>query len=568
MESTIVSRTLRSLVLAAAILAAGLPASAQEEAQSIFSGALDVQAVNVEVVVTDRRGRRVDGLTAADFRLLVDGQEVPAEYFAEIRDGRAQVAAAPPEGVVVVEDGAAAAALPAPPELERAEELGNSYLIFIDESAFLPLFHLRDEALRGIARDLSTMRPQDRVAVVAYNGRIQVLSPWTHGGPAVQELFAQMIRNNGPLAAARLNVGGLEASSGLQLSTYSNSIDRAFESSSSLLGSLEVSIQLRAVGNAVSAASASMRAFSAVPGRKILMLLSGGWLTDFRPFKAEEGWEGLLSAVRLDGGGGEKLLEPLLDTANLLGFTIYPVHLHHGPDVLPDASQGGNGRFWSQQVLTFDLMKHSMEQSSLVKLAQDTGGRLLLLGRNRHLSKVLADTSSYYWLGFTHAGDNRRRTLKVEVRRPGLKVRSRNSFVPLSRPVRITMEMESALLTGEMGGMGPLGVSVGELRKIGGNRAELPVTLRIPADQIDLVEQSGRHVGQLELRIGALDHRGDRSDVPMLPIVLSQPEAPRPGSVIRYDTTLQLRNAPQHLQFVIYDLLSGKSFGERVRVEP
>ena len=49
---------------------------------------IDVRVVNVEAVVTAASGQRVPGLSAADFRLLVDGREVPVEYFAEIADGK------------------------------------------------------------------------------------------------------------------------------------------------------------------------------------------------------------------------------------------------------------------------------------------------------------------------------------------------------------------------------------------------------------------------------------------------------------------------------------------------
>ena len=55
---------------------------------------IDVRVVNVEAVVTDRRGHPVRGLAAADFQLLVDGREVPIDYFTEIRDGQAAAAAA------------------------------------------------------------------------------------------------------------------------------------------------------------------------------------------------------------------------------------------------------------------------------------------------------------------------------------------------------------------------------------------------------------------------------------------------------------------------------------------
>jgi hypothetical protein len=45
--------------------------------------------VNLEVVVTDRDGLPVTGLTAGDFRLLVDGGETPIRYFTEVRGGDA-----------------------------------------------------------------------------------------------------------------------------------------------------------------------------------------------------------------------------------------------------------------------------------------------------------------------------------------------------------------------------------------------------------------------------------------------------------------------------------------------
>ncbi len=49
-------------------------------------------------------------------------------------------------------------------------------------------------------------------------------------------------------------------------------------------------------------------------------------------------------------------------------------------------------------------------------MAKETGGQLLLPGRNKNLSRIEEDTRSYYWLGFTHSGaDDRRRDLKVEV---------------------------------------------------------------------------------------------------------------------------------------------------------
>ena len=54
----------------------------------LFGESIDVRVVNVEAVVTDRDGNRVTGLKPGDFRLRVDGKEVPVEYFSEVHDGQ------------------------------------------------------------------------------------------------------------------------------------------------------------------------------------------------------------------------------------------------------------------------------------------------------------------------------------------------------------------------------------------------------------------------------------------------------------------------------------------------
>ena len=53
------------------------------------------------VVVTDRKGHRVQGLKAADFRLRVDGRQVHLDYFTEVQEGQAATPAA--EATVTLE---------------------------------------------------------------------------------------------------------------------------------------------------------------------------------------------------------------------------------------------------------------------------------------------------------------------------------------------------------------------------------------------------------------------------------------------------------------------------------
>src|SRR6185295_7496294 len=80
-------RSLLRLALAACVLSS-LTLAARAEQPPTFGEAVDVRVVNVEVVVTDRDGNRVPNLLPADFRLRMDGEEVPIEYFSEIQEGR------------------------------------------------------------------------------------------------------------------------------------------------------------------------------------------------------------------------------------------------------------------------------------------------------------------------------------------------------------------------------------------------------------------------------------------------------------------------------------------------
>src|SRR5687768_4772452 len=156
---------MKSLRLFAVLLAA-LPLAAQqppapEEPASIFGETIDVRVVNVEVVVTDRQGNRVTGLGPGDFRLRVDGKDMPIEYFTEVRGGQAIAASEAGSG-----QSAAVQGLPA---LAPGSAVGTSYLVFIDD--YFAVGARRNEVLRELMEDLGRLGPEDRMAIVAFDGK-------------------------------------------------------------------------------------------------------------------------------------------------------------------------------------------------------------------------------------------------------------------------------------------------------------------------------------------------------------------------------------------------------------
>ena len=134
--------------------------------------------IDLEAVVTDRDGQRVSGLEPKDFRLLVDGEEVPIEYFGEIRDG----------GVIQ--------SAKEVPGLANTESAGTSFLLFIDD--FFGLHNDKGRVMQAVAGRTDHMRPQDRVAVVAWDGRnLTLLSDWTDSALVVNDAIdASMARQS------------------------------------------------------------------------------------------------------------------------------------------------------------------------------------------------------------------------------------------------------------------------------------------------------------------------------------------------------------------------------------
>ncbi|HYG65384.1 MAG TPA: VWA domain-containing protein [Thermoanaerobaculia bacterium] len=528
-----------SVTLAGAVSA---QAPAAEPAREGFSETLEVQGVNVEAVVTDKQGRRVPGLTARDFRLLVDGKPVHVDFFLEVREGRAAQTARLP----------GAAGEPEVATLEAGEAVPTNYLVFIDDY-FSPLT-LRNEVLKSLSRELRSLGARDRVAVVAFDGRgSRVLSSWAPASEGLEHLLGQAGRQKRFLTRADLdlNTGPLPVGAAQPLGKGLMSEPVADAAGDRSLRELE------GIENVVAASAASLRAFADQPGRKVALVASGGWRVDQRAMMGLE-----LPAYVKDG---YSLLDPLIDTANLLGYTLYPIHLAEKARLVPSAEPQ-----LASAASGASTMELAAAQNSLVLSARQTGGRLLMPGNNNYLQRVTEDTRSYYWLGFTHTGgDMRRVRLEVQALRPGVEVRSRSSFLPLSRSAKVAMQVESAVLTGDLVGMEPLDVSLGRPVRVSRKALRVPVSLRIPMKDITLLPNGSYQVARLELRTASTDKDGGRSLVAKVPLEIRiQGEAPPADGHLQHDLQLGLRNVPQYVLVSIHDVASGKTLAARVPFEP
>ena len=552
------------LLLLMPLAAAVAPAAAQQDdLPAVFSEVIDVRVVNIEVVVTDRQGNRVHGLVASDFELLIDGEPTPIDYFTEIAEGLARETAGGDVAGV--------------PNLDPDTPVGTSFLLFIDD--FFSIGRDRDRVLDRLEKDLAQLGPADRVAAVAFDGKtVTMLTTWTNSPTRLADALqrARRRRAHGLMRMGELRTNDQERSEQSELHAMAN---RFVEQAGVELPGQTLRNSLRGtelrfattlesqLKNSVLAAVATLRSFANRPGRKVMLLLAGGWPRSPALYTIAGGGIGVedlgaASDSRLMSQ--DDLYGPLVSAANLIGYTLYPVDVPgFRPTFALDASVGfssssaadpsaGAGAFQDRELL---------QHNTLHLLAHATGGLPMInSGRDTALADAVADTRSYYWLGFEPQRREDDAAHDVEVRlvgHPDYRVRSREGFVDMSRGAEVTMMVESSLLFGNPPSAKPLGVRFGKPQRRRLGKMLVPVAVTIPLDEVTLLPVAGVWQNELEFRVTVMDKDGNRSETPVEKVRIAGNQEPRPGQYFTYQTTLELRRREHAFVIAVYDPLTG-----------
>ncbi len=456
--------------------------------------------------------------------------------------------------------------------------VGTYYLLFIDD--YFSISSQRDAVLKALKADLRRLGPDDRMAIVSYGGgRLTMLSNWSGSSADLGRAFDQAIaRRTYALArrAARTSADSDEAFQELAASADGDALPAVARAPGlSDLQRLYAGDLIRQVRGDVQAAVSTMRAFATPRGRKVMLLLAGGW-----PFSIQSYVGRGAGKPTKELPEGEQIYGSLADTANLLGYTLYPVDVpgiqSGASDITAAAPEGTEApspprKGGIQAASPGDLqlpvdvgsgnIPEAEVEGSLKYLAQETGGKALLnTNRVAALAVAREDTRSFYWLGFSPAWrhDDKRHDIRLEARRAGLTVRTRSGFLDLSRKAEVSMKVESALLFGNPPGALTMPMRVGEATRSKKGEVEIPITLGLPVDLMTVVPDGKRFTAQLELRFGASDADGNTAEIPTVPVTLTSDHPPTPGKVVKYETKVKLRGKAGHMVVAAYDPLSGK----------
>jgi len=306
----------------------------------------------------------------------------------------------------------------------------------------------------------------------------------------------------------------------------------------------------------VASVEVAMRSMPLPDGRRNLLLVTGGWPYLFRA--AGNINERLPNTPR----GGEWLLRPVTDTANMLGYTVYPMLLGKIEAGHFTARESPTFAGFSQDT-AFEVAHDGMDF-----IAKTTGGSLLSKAQftKLPLSGVADDQDNYYRLGFNTDGlaPGVRYDIRVISHSDAYQIRHRSDFRMRTKEESADILAQAAVFTGNT--PDNLAVALGNPQKKSG-KLLVPFTLTIPMDWVSLEPAGDQVRSRMTLRVTAEDSGGYQADVVRAPIVLSgnRPEA---GDTTIYEAALMVRKKKQRLVFTLQDDVGGETLATTVAFTP
>jgi VWFA-related protein len=400
----------RTAIVVATFAGIGIAVSAQQPPVDTFR--TSTRLVPISVVVYDRNGQPVEGLTAADFTITEDGVPHSVALFSAESRGAAR---------------AAAETLPAnvfTNQIEGTAAGGVTILLF---DRLNTADQDQQRAREHIIRFLRQLDPNDRVGFYLLDGTsVRVLHDFSRDASS---LLRALDRAVAPTSAA---LAGSEDSLG-RFEPIDHPVDREL---ADFLSQAEASIQgfhkdVRAAHTS-SALEAVALHLAGVRGRKSVIWISSGFPLFFS--------DGIMRT-------GERSMSAAIARATRAlshsDVAIYPVDARGVPGVFatPAAAQAQQFSTLAQRVAPIETAQ---------TIAEQTGGRAFHSTNDlgHAMARAAADADLTYILGYypvNEKWDGRFRNIRVTVNRPGVDVRHRRGYFA-HPPAADAKQSETAVL--------------------------------------------------------------------------------------------------------------------------
>jgi len=421
--------------------------------------------VSVDVIVRDRAGQIVKGLTAADFELREDGrpQDISTFTFQEIADKPASTASV--DILAAAEAKVTAATAPAEtPEPMTAQALAGRRLIVLlfDVSSMQPEDVQRavDSARKYVSEQMGTA---DMVAVATVGSTLDVLADFTGDRTAVDIALGTLAYNQG--TATELPEGATAATEEAAAAASEETTAEAAE-----LDMFNNDVRLRALKTLA-------ETLAPIEQKKAIVYFSAG--------------------MQRSGQDNQVELRSAINAAVRANVSIYPIDTRGLQAVVPggDARQAsGRGvSMFSGRGVAQQFSRMSESQGTLTSLAADTGGRVFTDTNDfgDAFTRVQRDMSAYYLLGYSSGNlvkDGRFRRIQVRVKRDGFRVEARAGYYSdrdfahtsrTGREAQLEEQLFSAVSTTDL----PVLVTGGWFR-LADDRYYVPISVGVPGTAV------------------------------------------------------------------------------------
>ena len=495
-------------ILAVAVLA--LPTLAQRkqappEPPKLVEN-IDVRIINVDVIVTDKRGNFIPNLKPEDFTILENGVAKPITNFYEVQGSVAKP---------VLGEAPVAPPTPASPALAAKtvpENMKRRIIFYVDNLSLSPFN--RNRVFQEMKDFVNTvMRPGDEAMIATYNRSMKVRVPFTPDKNALLTMIEGLARESGLGIAAKSERRSTEDRIRDATSfTDAISIARSYASS--------VEHDLR---QSVSSLNALMTTLAGVEGKKILVLTSEGF--PMQPGREmfvfidevgrEKGWQNSGGSTMLEGMtfDGTNLIQSVAKTANANNITLYTVHaagLTGGTEMSAEHAR--------PIAASVSMAASTNTTESMMLMAEMTGGVASVQTNNfaAAFKRIEADLDSYYSLGYRAGTErvDRQRYLQVRMKNKDYRVRNRQTFVEKSVYAEMNDRVVANLLyrmkDNELGILARVGTPV----PTEDGYFHVPIDVQIPMQALTLLPQGeADYVGGFDIYVVVANKDNDMSDV-------------------------------------------------------
>lgn len=391
------------------------------------------ELVQTDVMVFDKQGKFVNGLTAKDFELRIDGKPRSIEGFEQI------VAGSDEESQLAAARGSTTINLKRPVPLDR----GRIVFFYLDD------FHM-DLASLNSAKKLITqfiekdMGQNDQTAIASATGQIGFLQQLTTDRMVLRR------------ALDRLNPRGYSVRDADQppMNDYQalliDRLDRQVfdffvaetmrvnpglrqDTAAAIVRARAMQIQSQSARfnqNTLGGLESLIKSARNLPGRKIVFFLSGGFFVDNRR------------------GDAIDKMRQITNAAANSGVVIYSMDTRGLVATLQDAATERPFDPFGQLSLS-NHQELTASQDGLNALAADTGGKATFNTNDlrKGITPAIKETSTYYLLAWKPDAESQKqgrfRDLEVKlIGRPDLAVRVRKGYFDLDPPAPVTAKAE------------------------------------------------------------------------------------------------------------------------------